>query len=154
MTNYNAAKCEAKRIWKEMCLSEPPLPILEVAENYGLSVRAVVFSDLPVISSVIDIERKIIYINERYSIEHQRFSIAHELGHWILHKDKLLQDPSLSIYYIKPIAAEKEPVKKEVNCFAVNLLVPKRLLKKYGNLSNIELAVIFAVSRQVIGYQS
>lgn len=154
MVNYNAAKQAAETIWKEMCISTPPLPILEVVENYGLSVFEVSFTEQPNASGLIDVEKKIIYINEQDTPAHKRFTIAHELGHLLLHdNEEISLKPELAVYYRKPIGGEILDYEKEANWFAANLLVPMFLLKKYTDLSDAEAAELFAVSQQVIRYR-
>ena len=53
----------------------------------------------------------------------QRFTIAHELGHWMLHKDRT--EHSVLPRFKEPYDS---PVEHEANTFAENLLMPDRLL--------------------------
>lgn len=153
MADYKKAQFEAEKIWAEMFLEELPLPILEVAESYGLTIREANFSRRPDLSGILDVEKQTVYLNRSDSPEHKRFTIAHELGHWILHRTMLTKGSELTIYYRRPLGCERDEREKEANCFAANLLVPLRQLKKYqGRYSNQVIAEIFAVSQQVVGY--
>lgn len=152
--NYQKAQAAAEKIWKELCLSLPPIPILEVAKNYGLDIQETSFQGDFNVSGVLDIEQSKIYVNQGDTPEHKRFTIAHELGHWLLHKEQLAETPEIAIYHRRPIGGETDPKEKEANFFAANLLVPLNLLENfYTKLSERELAKIFAVSSQVIGYR-
>ena len=156
MADYNKAQMEAEKVCEKLFLKTPPIPILEVAESYGLSVLETDLTDHPGLSGVIDVEKQIIYLNKSDNPVHKRFTIAHELGHWILHREALYQkDSSLAIYYRRPIGGETDDKEKEANCFAANLLVPLEHLKPYYNkhYSCRDLSELFAVSQQVIGYR-
>ena len=127
MPDYSTIAQHAEKLWDENTINSPPLPIIDIAKNYGLEVEVVNLPDRD-ISGFIDFENKIIYVNSTDSSEHQRFTIAHELGHWILHKDKIESNPSITIVHRKPIRGKTEYIEKEANCFAANLLVPKKEL--------------------------
>lgn len=92
-----------------------------------------------------------ILVNENDVRERQRFTIAHELGHYFLHKD-ILQNNEIhvDIMYRDPKEGDEEEKKreKEVDYFAGALLMNKTLLEKmYNENSTItELAELFDVS--------
>lgn len=92
-----------------------------------------------------------LYVNAGDQINRQTFTIAHELGHWILHRQYFEQHPER--YRILPRFQRTEgtdPFEQEANCFAANLLVPKRLLLPVKHASVAALASIFAVSREMM----
>ena len=106
------------------------------------------------ISGLLDFQNKIIFINIADSPARQRFTIAHELGHALLHRPELQNNPNLGIFYRKPLHDEifNSSEEQQANCFAANLLVPEKILRKiYSSCqSHTLLANIFNVSRQVI----
>ena len=154
MANFEKARLEAEKIWEELCLTAPPLPIVEVAQSYGFRILEVAFKDNPDVLGVLDLNSKTIYLNQSDTVQHKRFTIAHELGHWRLHSKFLEDNPDLGIYYRRPIGGETDDKEKEANCFAANLLVPLSQLENFSKTcSDAELAKIFAVSFQVIGYR-
>ncbi|MEX1012746.1 MAG: ImmA/IrrE family metallo-endopeptidase [Waddliaceae bacterium] len=154
MADYLKARDEAKKIWMDWNLTSPPVPIIEIAESFGLTVRDVDFGERQALSGILDIDNKKIYLNNNDSSTHKRFTVAHELGHWILHKELIREDPSLTLFYRKPIRGEEDNREKEANCFAANILVPLQQLALYANkYSDFELARFFAVSKEVIGYR-
>lgn len=154
MADFEKARLEAEKIWEELCLTTPPLPIVEVAQSYGFKIVEVDFRDNPDVSGLLDLKSKTIYLNQNDTVQHKRFTIAHELGHWRLHLTVLEGDPDLGIYYRRPIGGETDEKEKEANCFAANLLVPLSQLESFlPSCSDAELVKIFAVSAQVIGYR-
>lgn len=89
-----------------------------------------------------------ILVNSKDSKVRQRFTIAHELGHFFLHKDILeSEDIHIDILYRTEKTPEEVEREKEVDYFAGALLMNRTLLKKLRNSYSItELAEMFEVS--------
>lgn len=85
-----------------------------------------------------------ILINKNDSPVRQRFTIAHELGHFFLHKE-ILENEKIHIDIMYRMPDEKE---KEVDYFAGALLMNKILLEKMydEDTSILDLAQLFKVS--------
>src|SRR5690606_8372729 len=107
------------------------------------------------VAGFIDPMQKIIYVNEKDKAPRQAFTVAHELAHWMLHQDKLHSEPDkYAVLYRTPLGKTEDEVEKEANALAGRLLVPRKLLDKYKNNSNIAtVAKIFGVSEELIGYR-
>ncbi len=123
----------------------PPINLGPILKQFGLTVKYAVFSD-PTISGAYDKEEKIIYVSNDDTYTRKLFTIAHELGHFILHKDK-----NREIFYRQDMARlglEDLEDEQQANWFAAALLMPEKLVKKYWDLTkNIdELATIFGTS--------
>lgn len=99
-----------------------------------------------------------ILVNKFHSIGRKSFTIAHELGHFMLHK-KLLDENSELVSYIKsndkncPALArglDYNIREKEANQFAADILMPEReFLAKCESANSIEeVAAYFGVSVQ------
>jgi Zn-dependent peptidase ImmA (M78 family) len=91
-----------------------------------------------------------IYININYPDTRKNFTLAHELGHYLLHPNetKFRID---KFEYKKDTKESKE--ESEANYFAACLLVPKQKLEKVLVILNADLdkvAKYFGVSRAVI----
>lgn len=67
-----------------------------------------------------------IYINDKDPLTRQRFSIAHELAHYVLHQDIL--DKEGIIHRDKYDKSKRE---EEANRFAEEILMPEKLVKSY-----------------------
>lgn len=111
---------------------------------------------------VIKGEGAYIRYNKKENEERQRFTIAHELGHFILHKDTpLFVDKLDKIMYRNNDSTTGEMRKeREANSFAASLLMPKKFIKK--ELKNAPdndkdpisyLAKKFKVSEQAMTYR-
>ncbi len=154
MANFKRAKEEAERIITKNFITSPPINLEEIAEGEGLNLAVAEFAEKDV-SGFIDFDKKMILVNKYDSISRQRFTIAHELGHWILHQKEIKEDRDLVVLYRRPIEGEKDPLEQEANCFAANLLVPLCFLQEATakSFSNREIANIFRVSEAVIKFR-
>lgn len=85
-----------------------------------------------------------ILVNKNDAKVRQRFTIAHEIGHFFLHKE-MLKDDVIHVDIMYRMTNEQE---KEVDYFAGALLINKTLLEKMKNEGNsiTELANLFDVS--------
>jgi Zn-dependent peptidase ImmA (M78 family) len=162
MSNFIKAKQTAEEVLKENYVTTPPVPVVEIAKNYGYQV---IEGELPSnIAGLVDLERHIIYVNQFDSPTRKAFTIAHELGHIKLHADLLQKNPDMTILYRRPLGKKDDKTEEqEANCFAASLLVPdemlQNILKEYSSLKLTDennrnsLATIFGVSNEVIGYR-
>lgn len=69
-------------------------------------------------------EFTIICINYKRPIGHQNFTLAHELGHWLLHKGQSISDDDSCLY------SRDTQIEQEANEFAAELLYPEKLLQQ------------------------
>lgn len=159
--NFSHAKNEAQRIIKEFYRENSPslpIPVIEIAESYQFSVRKVNLGEYSSkIAGFTDLKNNTIFVNESDSENRQAFTIAHELGHQIIHKDRIKPTEKFTIVYRQPLGkADPNPLEQEANTFAAELLVPLKLLNEYLNKGISEpsiLSEIFGVSQEVIVYR-
>tara|TARA_R110000782_G_scaffold13730_22_gene40365 strand:- start:5887 stop:6390 length:504 start_codon:yes stop_codon:yes gene_type:complete len=125
-----------------------PVHVIPLASKFGIDVFKVPV-DNDNFSGMIrknDDGKYDIYVNASHSPSRRRFTIAHELAHYILHRvqigdgitDDALYRSGLSNY-----------IESEANQLAADILMPRHLLQKYmdeGINSVPELAKIFEVS--------
>lgn len=147
----------------------PYINVEKIAKRLNIQVRR---EDLKDISGLIyrDGNQVIIGINERDSGNRQRFTIAHELGHFFLHTQNPLFidkgiDQGSTIKLRNQVSSEAVSLEEiEANAFAAELLMPtqmvidelKQLFKnidtKNDDLDNIisKMANRFEVSKQAM----
>ena len=76
-------------------------------------------------AGMLDRRSRAVMLSTRQSHEAQRFTAAHEIGHWLLHEDEILfRDRSLS----DPRQAGRAPKERQADYFAACFLVPPKLL--------------------------
>jgi Zn-dependent peptidase ImmA (M78 family) len=77
--------------------------------------------------------------------------MAHELGHWLMHKELFIADPERYPVLLRSQSGDKnDPLEVEANNFAANLLVPSSLLISVKDFGSAKLASIFGVSLQMM----
>lgn len=108
-------------------------------------------------------EKYKISIQKKDHYYRKRFTMAHELGHFLLHKDKIgdgvndspaYRTVDKDDLYNEQITEEQET---EANRFAANLLMPKEALEYYLNKENKsldEMSIIFQVSQKALGIRA
>ncbi len=147
LANFAKAKSTALDLLENAGVCEPPVDPVSIAADLGVQVYFVEFQgeSNDRISGFYDCEDNIIMVNKNEFPLRQTFTVAHELGHKMLHEEwaksdhykVLLRDPSLR---------ESNPMEQEANFFAANLLMPKFMMDEYYQLPPHELSQLFAVS--------
>jgi Zn-dependent peptidase ImmA (M78 family) len=152
--DFSRAEIEAARVIQKNFITSPPISLEDIAEGEGLNIAVTEFEESE-ISGFIDFEKKLILVNKYDSTSRQRFTIAHELGHWILHQKELQNNRDLVVLYRRSIDNETDPLEQEANFFAANLLVPISFLQKISDssMTNKRLSNIFKVSEAVIAFR-
>lgn len=135
--------------------STPPIPVVEIAEANGVQVILADFHEYSdQVAGFCDFHAAKLFVNAEDVAVRRNFTIAHELGHWILHRELFEQHPEQ--YPVLPrfqSASAGDALEQEANHFAANLLVPSRLLKPIVGAPVSALASIFMVSKTMMEYR-
>lgn len=145
--NYRRVEREAKRLLEEMAVVSPPINPVAAARDLGLDVVFATFSgESRGISGFYDCEENAIFVNEEEYPLRQTFTVAHELGHSVLHGD-WARSADYQVLWRDPNKQHQDFREKEANAFAASLLMPRELMDKYWNMLSVEqLSRLFAVS--------
>jgi Zn-dependent peptidase ImmA (M78 family) len=122
----------ASKVLKESRIDTPPVDLVAILRIHGIEYEEV--DDFPdsVDALIIEDDAKVYaVVNSRHHLHRRRFSLAHELGHYFLHKDGKFEEP---ITIDSPPSEEdelgsKDPAETEADLFAGELLVPLEMLK-------------------------
>ncbi|MDD5437738.1 MAG: ImmA/IrrE family metallo-endopeptidase [Patescibacteria group bacterium] len=122
-----------------------PIDVSKIAKTLELSLKEGNFIDKEIVGAY-DRSLKTIYIAKSDPYTRKTFTIAHEMGHFILHDEK-----NQETFYRKDlifVGKEDKPQEQEANCFAASLLMPKGTILRYLKITkNVELlADFFGVS--------
>lgn len=147
--NRILARKRAKEILQELKITEPPVKISSIA-NY-LEIDALKGDEtIPIFkktSAFIDLEDKILVYKDSDPIVRKRFSVAHEIGHFVLShtvKNDIFDIDSFDYREI------------EANMFAAEILMPFDWVKKDMQLRNMsikDLAKKYWVSEEAMGWR-
>jgi Zn-dependent peptidase ImmA (M78 family) len=150
---WAAAKASADNLTDTY--STPPIPVLQIAERKGVDV---VFANFGMhtgtVAGFCDFQNAKIFVNREDKAERQTFTIAHELGHWILHREIFVSEPDK--YPVLPRFNEPDysnAFEKEANHFAAHLLVPSRLLAPVSGAPVAAIARAFGVSKTMMEFR-
>lgn len=150
--DFKRASIEAKRARAKL----PKLPPFDpevVAEEKGIDVVFASFAaphDREISGFYHKADNKIV-VNRDISTGRMVFTIAHELGHALMHQEYIESQNYQPVYRSNHHEGEKPIEEVEADQFAANFLVPLDLLEKYRDVADIgELARMFAVSEDVI----
>jgi len=145
--NYSKARREARKLLEELGIDSAPVNPVEIAKELGMDVWFVKFKGKNAgVSGYYDCVDDSIYVNKEEYPPRQTFTIAHEIGHKVLHED-WANSEDYKVLWRDTDGQEQDAREKEANTFAAALLMPKFLLDEYvDRLSPARLAELFAVS--------
>lgn len=156
----------AREILTKFKVEKAPVPIERIAKGLGAALQFEPFEGKDDVSAILfrDDKRTIIGVNSAHARTRQRFSIAHECGHLLLHKGKMYVDARVNFRdSISGLAVDPEEI--EANALAAEVLMPRafivveleKLLQKYESHDDEqiirELARIFEVSQQAMEFR-
>lgn len=149
----NEVKKRAEDFCKQYGITEYPVEIVRVCNENDLKVfEEYLGGD---VSGLIVVDEKtwekydsnqFISVNLTDSAVRRRFTIAHELAHYVLHRNK-----DSKLYAHRDLNNDQETrssIEQEANYFAANILMPEKLVKNrveeirkdtWGNVSGSEL---------------
>lgn len=138
MKSEQEIKQLADRLLRSAGIAAPPVNVASIARSLGMEViREKVESDLSGALYRLP-DRTVIGINGEHSNVRQRFTIAHEIGHFVLHEQLIFIDRSFFAASIDPeepsfrrdsrSSQATDPKEIEANRFAAALLMPKMFL--------------------------
>jgi len=149
--NYALVRREVRHLHEEFGVTAPPVDPVRIARGIGVTVYFVIFeTDKQNISGFFDYEERAIFVNRDEYPLRQTFTIAHELGHKILHEE-WAKSSDYRVLLRDSTYQSDDPHEKEANVFAADLLVPRFLLDQYWQRLTVDqLSTLFAVSVPMI----
>ena len=164
MLTRGQIEIRVNRLLKRQNVNAPPVPIEKLAKKLGAVIRSEPYDGEVSGALYLGGDVPVIGINALDVPVRQRFTIAHEVGHLLLHRDSL--HVHVDRHYISELVIRRDKVSTEAtdrmeieaNRFAASLLMPGRFLrvdvKRVGvpvNAQAIEvLAKRYKVSQQAI----
>jgi Zn-dependent peptidase ImmA (M78 family) len=110
---------------------KPPIDVLALCKRLGIDVVLEELEDE--ISGILVLQQKpAIAVNRSHSRARQRFTIAHEIGHFVLHKtgkDAVFVDRAAIHFRNQVSSTGVDPNEVAANNFASALLMPQRMLE-------------------------
>lgn len=150
--DYREVTRKVRELLDEYGIEHPPINPVAIARDRGIGVKFVTFhGGYEGVSGFYDPNEDTIFVNKLENPLRQTFTIAHELGHALLHKDWAKSDKYTLFWRDLDRNNSEDVHEKEANAFAANLLVPRKMLNQYyGKLTDSDLSRLFAVSVPVV----
>ncbi len=157
------AEQKATELLDKLGVESAPVPVEEAARSLGAEVVYQAFEGD--VSGMVyrDPNRKLVGVNSSHAPNRQRFTVAHEVGHLVLHKGKPVFVDSFEgrINWRDGASAAEE---SEANAFAAELLMPRVFVNREvekaledRSLSPVQLiadmAKVFKVSQESMRYR-
>jgi Zn-dependent peptidase ImmA (M78 family) len=120
----------------------PPIPVNAVAQSLGLVVEPVHLSDDISGLLVVSGDCGVIGFNETHPLVRQRFTIAHECAHFVLHRseDSLFIDKRYRAFFRDEKSTKGTDWReRDANTFAAALLMPEVMVRRAAKVSAFEL---------------
>jgi Zn-dependent peptidase ImmA (M78 family) len=140
------SRWSAERLLKHFGMITPPVPVLQLANLMGASVF---YSESAAFAGAVDVDaaaqRARIYVRRTDPHTRQRFTIAHEIGHLVLHRTSLAMRYDYNF--------NEGPEEAQANGYAAALLIPMWMLAEYAPTYDHKvapLAELFDVSREAM----
>lgn len=158
---------EARKLIAKANIKTPPVPVEKLARSLGAELRFQPLDDE--LSGMIFVKDDvpIIGVNSLHHPNRQRFTLAHECAHLILHRDVISSEVHVDKQF--PVlmrdglsATGSDEMEIQANQFAAELLMPKDMLEHAlaGKTLDIddegpieELARNFKVSKQALAFR-
>jgi Zn-dependent peptidase ImmA (M78 family) len=164
-----SVETSAANILAALGCNSAPIPVERVARELGLEVQRANLGDDISGLLVIKDGHGLIGVGATQSLGRQRFTIAHEIAHFVLHKD--MMPVFIDRQFLRPYFAAfrdlnsstgEDALEREANGFAASLLMPadvvRRAVRELGqdvtdDAAIEELAEQFQVSRQAMTFR-
>lgn len=122
-----------------------PVRITAITEKYGIDVYNSSMSRNISGAIIKEGDKYVIYVNDKHPKNRQRFTIAHEIAHYILHKEKIGDNLTDNAMYRSKLSNVFE---RQANILASEILMPVNFVMQFieENKSVSEMASLFKVS--------
>ena len=159
---------EPTRLLKRFGLFRAPVDVAGVARELSIEISEANLEDRHSAFLVVKNNKARIFVNQRHHPHRQRFSIAHECGHYLLHhipsqkENCLFLDEKLDLYYRRNVSTDNVvdfTLERQANRFAAQLLMPEELIEQFIEDQDLDvleekamkkMALAFKVSEQAL----
>ena len=155
---------KVEELLKAANISEPSVNVKTIAQVLGLKIQYMEGDNDISGCLVRKDDQAIIGVNPDQHPNRQRFTIAHELGHYFLHKGRpyyVDRIPAFAVNF-RDSASDAGPEEREANSFAAELLMPENfVLRDFSEIAldltdeNLipDMAKKYEVSSQALTYR-
>lgn len=156
MIHSKSAREKADNIIEMFHIEDAPVDVFGIAEKLGFIVDKIELpNEIPAkIEAHEDI--KVIFVNSTHPEVRQRFSVSHELGHYLSGHENFNVDVRSAADFDRKFLNPQYQQEYEADDFAAELLMPKSILRKdvmENKLNLADLVKKYEVSEQAMTIQ-
>jgi Zn-dependent peptidase ImmA (M78 family) len=124
MTKPTPAEKKADELLERMGVQQLPVPVAKIARDLGAEVQYEAFDGE--VSGMLyrEQDRTLIGVNSTHGATRQRFTVAHEIAHLLLHKGVYID----RLVRVNWRDGTSDPDEVQANAFAAELLMPRRFM--------------------------
>lgn len=132
--------------------AKPPVDLSRILALFNMTLKQGDFGRSD-ISGAYDKKNRSIYIAQSDSYSRKAFTIAHELGHYVLHESKDVE--TLTRAEALRLGEKKPDIEQEADWFAASLLMPRKMLERFWAITyDVDrMARLFRVSYSLMDYR-
>lgn len=124
-------RATARQLLERAGVESPPVPVERIAKALGVSIRFAPLEDDLSGMAFVKGAAKVVAVNALHHPNRQRFTIAHELAHHVLHSERLASGVHVDRVIMRRDQLSSEgsnDFEVEANVFASELLMPLQLI--------------------------
>lgn len=142
-------KTRAQALLSASGIDKPAVNVEEITSDLGVELVVEPLEETVSGLLVVRKSRATIVSNQLHPRNRQRFSIAHELGHYVLHRyaSNVFVDSTLTFYRDEKSADGVYRQEIEANSFAAELLMPEDFIRRHLGSQRVDLHDEQAVER-------
>jgi Zn-dependent peptidase ImmA (M78 family) len=122
----NDIEQRVEEILADQKIRSAPIPVEEIAQKYNIAIATTASEKFSGVLLRKEDGTSYIAVNDKESMVRQRFTIAHELGHYFLHPNT----QTFIDFRGNDENVIRNPKERQANQFAAALLMPKKILQK------------------------
>lgn len=129
----------ARSLVAEYGVASPPVPIERIARGLGISIRYSPLDESLSGMAFIKDDARVVVVNALHHPNRQRFTLAHELAHHVLHEPDLRAGVHVDKVILRRddmSAQGTNDFEIEANAFASELLMPREIFESEVDLSD------------------
>jgi len=136
-----------EKILLDRQIKKPHIPVEAIVKSLAVEIRTDRVDDglSGFLVRSTDSGHAVIGVNARHSEGRRRFTIAHELGHYLLHEGEVVHFDghrpgfTVNLRSSDNFSAGDSDIEREANLFAAELLMPARFLERDPRIKRIDL---------------
>jgi Zn-dependent peptidase ImmA (M78 family) len=124
-----------EKVLRENSVDRPPVPVERIAKALGIQILHQKYEEADVSGFLYrDATRAIIGVNRTHHSNRKRFTIAHEIGHFLLHKGNFKEvhvDRAFQVKLRNDLSSQGTDFEEvEANAYAAELLLPSSFIRE------------------------